>query len=158
MLFMKDTTFDYEPHYENWQKKQEADAWLLVKTFRQNHRGNGLMKSLDRERPYSWRIVVGCRDGAIPFCLFLLSESLIWNSHWCLFKKYSLNHPKSYPFFHLRQKSHDSHSLTSRPYISFILLHKSLKIIISNHVSPQHSMNSKHLWCFLRMVCPQLGQ
>jgi hypothetical protein len=25
MLFMKDTTFEYEPHYENWQKKQEAD-------------------------------------------------------------------------------------------------------------------------------------
>ncbi len=22
MLFMKDTTFDYEPHYENWQRKQ----------------------------------------------------------------------------------------------------------------------------------------
>lgn len=26
MLFMKDTTFDYEPHYENWQRKQEADV------------------------------------------------------------------------------------------------------------------------------------
>ena len=22
MLFMKDSTFDYEPHYENWQRKQ----------------------------------------------------------------------------------------------------------------------------------------
>lgn len=26
MLFMKDTTFEYEPHYENWQKKQEVDV------------------------------------------------------------------------------------------------------------------------------------
>lgn len=24
---MNDTTFDYEPHYENWQRKQEADVW-----------------------------------------------------------------------------------------------------------------------------------
>lgn len=24
---MNDTTFDYEPHYENWQRKQEVDVW-----------------------------------------------------------------------------------------------------------------------------------
>jgi hypothetical protein len=26
LLFMNDLTFDYEPHYENWQKKQEVEA------------------------------------------------------------------------------------------------------------------------------------
>ncbi len=39
MLFMKDTTFDYEPHYENWQKKQEADVWYKYLLFLKGIKG-----------------------------------------------------------------------------------------------------------------------
>lgn len=37
-LFMKESDFDYEPHYENWQRKQDMGAWSsIVNIQKDNH-------------------------------------------------------------------------------------------------------------------------